>query len=531
MKCIMIGFIVGLFAFLYSCYDDRGNYDYTDINEITFEEIEGIDLNAWNEYIAYVDTLKCYPKFTSSMAADESNYAYEWKIIPSNADVNVVGDTINYVVDTTRNLIWPVALDAGTYRCFYNVTDKASGLRFTQKFYLRISTLTSEGWMVLCEQDGKPRMDMVVNMSENEDIIARDIWQESDFDPGKPLQLIYSWYVTDPPGTVTLLVTDKGTYMADEDDLHVGEDNNLRWMYGSQPEHVNVRASGIAQYDTDYDTWDYYPLYWTLVDDKGDVYLNTVNELGGLFGYPVNEIDGERFEAAPFVGEAYRYMRQTEESVQVTMLYDATNQRFLEIRAGAGKPSVMTFSGTTLFSAEQPGKDMIHMESTCNNGLVYSILKDEVGDLWYYGITLGNLGVNTQERYGKLEGPEIENAKLFAFHPTLPWMFYAVENKIYRVDLSESNPKEPEVVAEFPGETITVLKFNPFYAWIAYQNWQDARNLWLIVGSNVNDADESECGIMRAYEFENQWDFPASLIKEHKNLGHIISIAYKEATW
>lgn len=530
MRNILMAWVAGLFVFLSACYDDKGNYDYSDINEITIDDIEGLNLGAWNDYIAYVDTLRLYPKFSSSMAADESNYTYEWKIVPSNADEMVVGDTVNYVIATTRNLEWPISCDAGMYRCFYTVTDNASGLRFTQKFYLRIATLTTEGWMVLCEQDGKARMDMVVNMNENEDIISRNIWAESDFDPGKPDRLIYNFYAYDPPSTVSLLVTDKGTYNMDRNDLHVGEDNNLRWQFGAQPDEVHVRASGICLYDYDWNTDEYYPLYWTVVDDKGDVYLNNVSELGGLFDFPVNKIDGVPFEAAPFVGVSYRYLRQGMDKlfVQSVLLYDKTNQRFLEVKAGAGAPSVMTFSGTTMFTAEQKGRDMVFLQSTTNAGLNYAILQDAAGDYYYYGIVLGANGVNTQSGYGKLEGTDVENATHFAFHPTLNWLFYSTKDKIYKVDLSNSS-RNAELVADLQGETISVLKFNPFVAFRQYEAWQDNRNFWLVVGSNIDGEDETECGIMRVYEFDNQWANPARLTKTHTRLGHIIDIAYKES--
>lgn len=526
---VLIGFVICLFVFLHACYDDRGNYDYTDINEIIFEDIKGINLDAWNDYIAHVDTLRLYPEFSSTMAADEANYSYEWKMIPINADETVVGDTINYVIATTRNLEWPIACDAGNYRCFYTVTDNTSGLCFTQKFYLRISTLTTEGWMILCDQDGVARMDMVVNMNETEDIVSRNIWSESDFNPGKPLQLIYNFYAYDPPSTVSLLVTDKGTYNMDRNDLHVGEDNNLRWQFGAQPEQVHVRASGICLYDYDWDADEYYPLYWTIVDANGDVYLNNVSELGGLFDFPVNEIDGIRFEAAPFVGVSYRYLRQGMESlyVQSVLLYDKTNQRFMEVKAGAGAPSVMNFSGETLFAAEQKGRDMVFLQSTTNAGLNYAILQDAAGDYWYYGIVLGSNGTNTQTCYGKLEGPEMENATHFAFHPTLNWLFYSTKDKIYKVNLSGTT-RDAQLVADLQGESISVLKFNPFVAFRQYTSWQDNRNFWLIVGSSIDGESKDECGVMRVYEFDNQWSNPARMTREYTRLGNIIDIAYKE---
>ncbi len=527
MKQITIFLGIFLCIFLCSCYDDLGNYEYKEINEIAFEGIDGITLNGWNEKIAHVDTLKLYPQFNSSLAKDESAYTYEWKFIPDGADETIDGDTLDYVVATTRNLIWPVTLAADDYRCFFTVTDTVSHLRFTQKFYLRISTMTSEGWMVLCNQDGVARLDMIVNVSENEDIISRDIWSESDFMPGVPEQIIYNFYSTNPPGTISLLVTDKGTFKLDQDDLHAGDDNNLRWSFGAQPERIIVRASGTNLYDWVKETDEYYPLYWVIVDDKGDVYCNTVSEVGGLFEFPINEIDGQKFEAAPFVGVAYRYFRQGDLAATSTLLFDKTNQRFVEIKAGAGAPSVMKFESESLFSVSQEGKEMVFMQNTNDNGLTYAILKDGAGDYYYYGIKLGSQGKNTQECYGKLEGPDLDKVTHFACHPNYGWLFYATKDMVYKFDMNKPE-RGVKVVASFPGETIRVLKFNPFVAFRVYEGWQDNRTLHLVVGSTVDGASLEKCGIVRTYDFATQWEEACTLKKEHKDLGNIIDIAYKE---
>lgn len=527
MKQFAIFLGIFLCISMYACYDDLGNYDYKEINEVTFDGIDGIILDGWNEKIAFVDTLKLYPKLNSSLAKDESAYTYEWKFIPDGADETTDGDTIDYVVATTRNLVWPVSLAADDYRCFFTVTDTTSHLRFTQKFYLRVSTMTSEGWMVLCDQDGVARLDMIVNVSENEDIISRNIWSENDFNPGVPQQIIYNFYKTNPPGTISLLVTDKGTYKLDQGDLHAGEDNNLRWSFGAQPESIIVRASGANLYDWVQETDEYYPLYWVIVDDKGDVYCNTVSEVGGLFEFPVNEIDGQRFEAAPFVGVAFRYFRQGNMAATSTLLYDQTNQRFVEIKAGAGVPSVMKFESEKWFSASQPGMEMVFMQNTNDNGLTYAVMKNEVGDYYYYGIKLGSVGKNTQEYYGKLEGPNLDQVTHFACHPNLGWLFYSTKDKIYKVDMQKPE-RGTELVVSLPGETISVLKFNPLVAFRAYEGWQDNRSLHLVVGSNVDSEPLDKCGIVRTYDFETQWGGACTQKKEHKDLGNIVDIAYKE---
>ena len=39
MRNILMAWVAGLFVFLSACYDDKGNYDYSDINEITIDDI------------------------------------------------------------------------------------------------------------------------------------------------------------------------------------------------------------------------------------------------------------------------------------------------------------------------------------------------------------------------------------------------------------------------------------------------------------------------------------------------------------
>ena len=44
MRNILMAWVAGLFVFLSACYDDKGNYDYSDINVITIVDIVGLNL-------------------------------------------------------------------------------------------------------------------------------------------------------------------------------------------------------------------------------------------------------------------------------------------------------------------------------------------------------------------------------------------------------------------------------------------------------------------------------------------------------
>ena len=526
---IWVGMILLLLA--WGCADDKGNYDYKDINKL---EISGIDGDNWYRKISHADTLKIYPEIKNLMTGkSEGEYDYSWKLIPSDADVSHGDDTLNYVVATTKDLELPVTQKAGKYMGYFNVKDQETGVTWTQKFYLQVSTLTSEGWMVLCEQDEQARMDMIVNIDENTDVISRDIWSEDEFDSGKPMNLFFNYAESYNGGPQTTFVCEKGTYILDREDLHVGEDNNIRWTFGAQPERILVQGSGISVNSWVhtgpgiYDGVDY-PLYWVLVDEVGDVYLNTVSELGGLFDLTVNTIDGQKFKAAPFVANAYNYQGYGELAAASTMLYDEAG-RFVEIKAEAGRPSVMKFSRNTLFSAEQPGKEMVHLQSTVNDGLTYAVLKDNTGDYYYYGINLGTLGVNTQKYYGKISGAGIDQATHFACHPVLGILFYATKDKVYRLNLKD--PKDAEVLFSYPGETIKVLKFNPLVAGKQYAAWEQMRSEHLIVGTTEDELvgeNEESCGIIRMYEFSPLWDREPVKKKEYTKLGNILNIVYKE---
>ena len=56
---------------IYSCYDDKGNYDYHEISEIMVDSIRES-----YEVIAYRDTLIIKPEITTTNPADEFEYLW-----------------------------------------------------------------------------------------------------------------------------------------------------------------------------------------------------------------------------------------------------------------------------------------------------------------------------------------------------------------------------------------------------------------------------------------------------------------------
>ena len=146
-----------------SCYDDLGNYDYVELNKVS---IEGINSNEWYEKLANIDTLFFQPELTFSLSDAEEDLRYEWLLIPINAAYNK--DSIpmqeqrsEYVIGREKNLVYPVSKKSGRYIGFFNVTNIQTGITYAANFFLKVKTALTDGWMILCEQNGEARLDMI----------------------------------------------------------------------------------------------------------------------------------------------------------------------------------------------------------------------------------------------------------------------------------------------------------------------------------------------------------------------------------
>ena len=102
-----------------SCYDDKGSYDYTEVNEIVIDELgDGYSM------IFKKDTLKIKPKLLFSLdSLTPDRYEYEWKAVPG-----VASDLSSEVIGTERELKYFMELYPGSYALYLKVRDKQTGL-------------------------------------------------------------------------------------------------------------------------------------------------------------------------------------------------------------------------------------------------------------------------------------------------------------------------------------------------------------------------------------------------------------------
>ncbi len=118
--------------FLLSCVDDKGNYDYLEVDDIRIDEPYYVEVNA-------KEPLVIKPKFAfaSKESANRDDFTYEWKI-----GENIVGT--DSILDLPS-----VDLELGNHKGMFSVISKATNIRYVKTFTVVVNTKYAMGWLVL----------------------------------------------------------------------------------------------------------------------------------------------------------------------------------------------------------------------------------------------------------------------------------------------------------------------------------------------------------------------------------------------
>ncbi len=430
---LFIAFVIGLL--FVACSPDLGNYDYHDINEVT--------IKIKRDYTAlFGKSLVIEPKITSTLNDNNENrYEYKWyafHVFQSSINAGEREDMIP--IATTKNLkLKTVVLPPRTYMGVYVVTDKETGVEWTKKFNLKVESTISSGWLILNDINGKARLDMISYYGDENHYI-RDVlnYSQSPLNlKGKPINVLAYPYSFDYYG-VYITTTGNGTVKVDP--------NTFDWK-----ETYRLSYEMVSNVPNDFAADFIYPLgpRSALMYKNKNVYYYYNPII--MFGNPINVVDGERYDASPYIGISG-------EVSGTNILYDMTNKRFL--KHGWQDPySAIISSLGTLFDYHT-GKDLIWMGQTYyNNREVFAILKDPKNDKLYLARIKAGSSAVTQRFYGQIPAAiaaDMNNADHFAVSPDFGYIFYSLNGKVYEYDFSL---KKSKLMLNKSGKDITVLKF------------------------------------------------------------------------
>jgi hypothetical protein len=123
-----------------SCYKDKGNYDYTNIEDvtITFPSVNEDNIIEAESYKEFTVTADIETKL------DKNNFSYEWII-----DDNVVGDE-----EVLHFEKLPLLARSEAYLAKLTVKDSKTEFVYSNYFKISVNSVVGSGWLILSEYNG-----------------------------------------------------------------------------------------------------------------------------------------------------------------------------------------------------------------------------------------------------------------------------------------------------------------------------------------------------------------------------------------
>lgn len=428
-----------------SCYDDKGNYDYRELDEVKIYTDGLVE----DEYtIDRGDNLVLSPDvyFNGDKNVDNAPLDYMWTLYSlmsgAGADANI--DTLS----TERVLNAPVSRPTGTYRVQLTVTNRNNGT--SEYFYTSCNIVDDDvaGMVVLYEPTDKPGysdIGLVANSFNTKRYEKnKALWGlYSDANggalEGSPLYVMHCGI----PVGVEYIATTKNVRWLNPSNFLAYPAENL-FLFGA-PEGMNIdfyATVGLMAFNG-------------IIGVNGDLYQSTAaTGAAGLSGFGIKK-KGDHGKLANWVSS----MTTNLEAV----VYDQDNSCFLCIPRGNG--SIYPFSAQNMdqcaFDVNNlNGKQLLFGDWGANftDYMLFANGNERyIGWARFQPAAAGtvNLGAGMKD---VSSSPEIQNATAFAVNFLGEYAFYGAGNKVYNLAYNSGNPATAIWTAPSEDEVVTCIK-------------------------------------------------------------------------
>ena len=372
---------------LTACYEDKGNYTYSDLEEVTVEFPENIVAMEKSEPLAFSPTV--VSSINGEIKSDNPDYEFGCQLY---RQAQIDGQTvywhdINPDKSKDVNIMLP-DVPANNYTIWYTVTNKKSGVTFNFKNTVSIKSTTSEGWMVLSKgADSKAKLGIIYTHANGTEMVRDNVLPEDGpeiIDPTGVSMLPVYGYST---GDEIYLTAKKGAYKLNVTTLAPGATDLIRNLMFISP---NIPGD-VINYHGVYNSGTYKYVTSTCVTSEGNCYGVYSNSAGACFEFPLNSdaySNDPTYKVSPFIGSSQTRPGNSGKA----LFYDITNKRFMVFNYY--QAYYYGNAGKVLFQAQEPenpkfsfvtGMDIVDMESTrFSDGEVFSVLQDADGHRHVY---------------------------------------------------------------------------------------------------------------------------------------------------
>ncbi|MDR3219736.1 MAG: hypothetical protein LBU22_12320 [Dysgonamonadaceae bacterium] len=434
-----------------SCLEDTGNYDYLEINEVS---ISGINDEDTPYYTTLGDSLKIAPTLAFSLGEESEVFKYEWHLMkitttPPRQSIGVLSDQRNLAI-TVGGLINA----EGTYQLMYCITNLNTSVRYDHLFTLVVQDRMQVGYIMLCEKESDSfDIDLISLFRDTLTHYhnALDIYDSELPRTGrKPIDLVCYGDNISPSVTAggkkyaIWVLTDKSTDRVRAENLEYQPgfnlsnrltvlDNKYRPADGNL---VADRIFSIALHSTTSGK-DY-------LFTGGNYFFYNWAVMGWFYSFPVNTMS---VSEAPYKVAPYVFMTSNG-----AVFFDETHNRFEAHIAGTNE--IASNSATLLrttrltsgayFDWQDPDYRLLYMDNRTTTTGFAVVRNDRTGRYEFLQMSLATAVVEgaiviAANQIGKAEfpaGANLDNIKFFAYHNTLPYLFLASEDRVYRINTS-----------------------------------------------------------------------------------------------
>ena len=439
-------FILSIVTVLLSgCYEDKGNYDYVDVNTVTIDVPESVT-------ITLIDELTLDPKLTYSNPEDTEGFTFEWR-----ENTNTISNERKLVYRPTKT---------GPTRLELYVRDR-NGIGYRTVTSVTVNSPYKWGYAILADKGNASTLHFVGRNNDTGEFIPYPDQYNKLF-PGAPLGT----------GPKKLSMTVIGSM----DELIIFQDNEDLALHGFTLEkELSLREEfpslsypgGAKMIDGDYTLG-----LDVLLDDQGRIYTRPI-DVGNILHYSYFIAEPKRFEKpGTFISQLIR----SKAYACMSWMYDSGNNRLVALYSNSHPATGDSFryGAELVISDEGNPEEFTSLNDLGEYRFVYSNFRmPYIGTLLcdYRNILKHSDGTYAVQSYratrnatevklsNQIQQPFIGTGivtdnTLYEMRSDGQYMFFAEGSKLYMVEFRTSGDTEIQYLTllnDF-GKRITVLQ-------------------------------------------------------------------------